>query len=803
MMETGSTGDTRVYATKRLLPYHGYDAPPVVDDGFDWKLPACSHYYGREVECGNQRYEIWSPNSCQDPFYPGIRNGSFPLKPPLRPEQRRYDGQLGRFDPTISPQAYDPERPWLGFIRSPRYVSDLDMELVLEPVTLHWVSEPDSGFRGRIEPSFLRSLVDVNSTADAAIRVLHEVRYTRVALWNLRLCAPSAEDLDKLRVVTRYDDAVDRVREVQRQLVEKEGWVRLALCWKESRPRIEDMRSLPIKPADDGLMGVWLNGMPEYDSLYFLTQTAVPCFLIHELTAEEPRGYLVARSFIEGTPIQPLLDPYRCEYTKVAFSQNNSTYTGTEIRGPAFDAPVRDFQSRTRSSSRWQRELTSDDPLPRNAQRSKGPKKDIRESTSDEDVNDTVSLGSKDSDGGEAEPTFGPSVKPKAAPAMAFPAAEATVLTRFLKFAGLPDAFSPDDLQAWLATMNRVVTGCEWRRIYRIPRRPGVDYVVEFENHLAALQIRGLIDPKNGEIRASEFVGETEFGALQQRLVAIERQTESGLTAAAPEPYAGGRYLRQEPPKTLVLPASAVPEGAELLAEGGYAVKKPDLRVAFRRRLGDGYHLVELLQRRVAGRIGEHRHRPVTTAADLLRLDLAVGLHRCPSANLTLPRANVAARSVDLAEKGHGRTPLATRANGHPSPQTGLGHGRALRVTRAAGHPILENDARSTTGDPRLPCDHLGRAVVHARLLVAIAPARGPVLAATHARVLVRDVLVPETALVHTLALVAAPVHDSTDGASASKVAPRPHAFAEAIAADDARGARGARYPEMPVVDPL
>lgn len=59
---------------------------------------------------------IWSPNSRQDPYYPGhfVAVGLVPL--PSLTSQRRYDGHLGRWDPTRNPQAYNRYKPWLGFI---------------------------------------------------------------------------------------------------------------------------------------------------------------------------------------------------------------------------------------------------------------------------------------------------------------------------------------------------------------------------------------------------------------------------------------------------------------------------------------------------------------------------------------------------------------------------------------------------------------------------------------------------------------------------------------------------------------
>ncbi|KAK7007196.1 hypothetical protein R3P38DRAFT_2436258, partial [Favolaschia claudopus] len=108
--------DTRVYPTSRLLSFHGYDAPAYVDDGFDHRLPPGLRYYGREVETSGRRYELWSPNSIQTPYYPGIRFNPTETAQSRDELLRRYDGQLGKFDYSIVPQYYDPRFPWRGFM---------------------------------------------------------------------------------------------------------------------------------------------------------------------------------------------------------------------------------------------------------------------------------------------------------------------------------------------------------------------------------------------------------------------------------------------------------------------------------------------------------------------------------------------------------------------------------------------------------------------------------------------------------------------------------------------------------------
>jgi hypothetical protein len=88
--------------------------------------------------------------------------------------------------------------------------------------------------------------------------------------------------------------------------------------------------------------------------------------------------------------------------------------------------------------------------------------------------------------------------------------------------------------------------------------KPRVDYYVEFESAEAALKVWGIIDPREGEIHEGYFVGETEFRRITALSQAVLQQAENlAETAPTPEPYAGGRYVREEPPLSSNLPFTA------------------------------------------------------------------------------------------------------------------------------------------------------------------------------------------------------------------------------------------------------
>ncbi|KAF9549475.1 hypothetical protein CPC08DRAFT_591078, partial [Agrocybe pediades] len=101
----------------RLASFAGYSLPPTVMDAMLFLLPRFSLSSHRVVENTQRVWELWSPNSSKNAYYPGVQETGSRFGKSLHSSMRRYDGHEGRFDPTISPQHYDKDRPWLGFIQ--------------------------------------------------------------------------------------------------------------------------------------------------------------------------------------------------------------------------------------------------------------------------------------------------------------------------------------------------------------------------------------------------------------------------------------------------------------------------------------------------------------------------------------------------------------------------------------------------------------------------------------------------------------------------------------------------------------
>jgi hypothetical protein len=286
------TNESTFYRLPRLPSFRGYNRKPVTDDCFLFTLPPFSRYVGRDVEMsdgkGVRRWELWSPNSIRKPFYPGsMIEDNYTLEPPSDLQQRRFDGHLGRFDPTVSPQHYLSSRPWLAFMPLP------DLDLVDSvPIYRVWqfYSESDprrasDPCRGSVSQAFIQELASLSSRLDDRVQELLRVSVVDNGIGepdNIPTF-PTPLDIDRLSTVITFEYAVDFATYIQRGLKNKAAWIAMAEKMVESwPPDLEQLSGRPIPPANDRLLGVWLNGLCEEMCLWFLIHAQVPCFIVHD-----------------------------------------------------------------------------------------------------------------------------------------------------------------------------------------------------------------------------------------------------------------------------------------------------------------------------------------------------------------------------------------------------------------------------------------------------------------------------------------------------------------------------------------
>jgi hypothetical protein len=150
--------DSRKFSVRRHLALSSYLAPPIIDNGLLSRLPWLVQRVGRSVQLEQRVWELWSPNSAVTPFLPGLA-----ASPPehclqVPREHRHFDGHLGRFDFTISPQQFSPSAPWRGFIL--RSCLDSTERPELWPLHQYWeqLVPPPSFDAGRISGKWLDAI---------------------------------------------------------------------------------------------------------------------------------------------------------------------------------------------------------------------------------------------------------------------------------------------------------------------------------------------------------------------------------------------------------------------------------------------------------------------------------------------------------------------------------------------------------------------------------------------------------------------------------------------------------------------
>ncbi|KAJ7066825.1 hypothetical protein B0H15DRAFT_807560 [Mycena belliarum] len=290
--------DSRIFSTARLLSFHGFDECPIVDDGLLFRLPPITFFHSRVVSIDGRKWMIWSANSIQNPYYPGPRAALGTVVRDPDPTQRRYDGRGGRWDYTRVPQTYSAIRPWLGFIRREGRYGSRNVEFT--PV--HSVWDTVGGYQeGRLQAAFVAQMESRNAELDKQMaELLPQILALRTTLCPYRPRVPTRDIMAGLAAVVQYERAVDLAAECQAGMKEKDAWITMVRQWL-AQPFLEPyvLLQLTIIPADEDYLGVWINGAPAEDPLWFLVTAAVPCFVISEV-AEGTKVDQVSDGFAQG-----------------------------------------------------------------------------------------------------------------------------------------------------------------------------------------------------------------------------------------------------------------------------------------------------------------------------------------------------------------------------------------------------------------------------------------------------------------------------------------------------------------------
>ncbi|PPQ75596.1 hypothetical protein CVT26_001659 [Gymnopilus dilepis] len=297
------------FMTERLCSFSGYSALPTTFGAMHFYLPKFNVVSRRTVQVKEKLWELWSPNSRQSEFYPGLADLSKDLEG-LPAHLRRSDGHLGRFDPTMSPQHYDASRPWLGFIR--RNSSGASRP-EFRPFLSVWKTSGTLNY-GTLANDFANQLMKRACDLHQAVEnwKVALVKHPAKQVWGGNPPLPPFAEIARLNNDhgLALEEAVDTFAKVQRQIKYMAAWCQMAnaLVEDETNPDVV-LHEVPI--ADDSFVGVWINGCTEAQGLWLLRHK-VPCYVIHEADSVQDVNRLQSYrsdfhfSFVTGTSLEGL-----------------------------------------------------------------------------------------------------------------------------------------------------------------------------------------------------------------------------------------------------------------------------------------------------------------------------------------------------------------------------------------------------------------------------------------------------------------------------------------------------------------
>ncbi|KAJ3765480.1 hypothetical protein FB446DRAFT_795006 [Lentinula raphanica] len=288
--------DTRIFDTKRVGVFAGYDTLPIVDDRLSFTFPEGCRKSARIVSYEDQedemfspelRIELWSPNSFKYPFFPGVR----PVELPSHNPYNRIDGHFGRFDPSRNPQYFDPRRPYLPFIRRSDKGIMTSQEVECVPLYAVWESSAyPSRDKGYIQELYWNRIVERAKCLRRRMREIGE-RGHRYAFPGFLEAQPSTSSVERdprLPGRISFEEMVTFMSDVQFELKAMAAWVRMAEAldrwnWNSDHSHMLNDHSTRV---EDSLVGLWVNGMSEFMVGWFLL-ASVPLYVCHAVRGSQ------------------------------------------------------------------------------------------------------------------------------------------------------------------------------------------------------------------------------------------------------------------------------------------------------------------------------------------------------------------------------------------------------------------------------------------------------------------------------------------------------------------------------------
>lgn len=284
------------FSAPRLLPEAGYaDDPGPIPFLSKLILPDDQPKSSGDVSIAGRRFELWSPNSRRLPFYPGIKAPGMDLEDLAR-GRKRYDGHLGPLDPTYHPQHYQPNRPYLPFVRRhshlnpPRDYPEFTPVFDIQEV---WQPDPTSNHNGgRVRSAYISKLRKRNRAITEDMLAQRD-RLRRSAsealrlLWKRRPVFPLDSDICDLDRVDTFEEAVDTITSMQRGIKYRDAWTRYARMKDQASFNLEDAPFTFTVEVNERFMGIWVSDEACEDVMLYLTREGVACFFLYEYCAGE------------------------------------------------------------------------------------------------------------------------------------------------------------------------------------------------------------------------------------------------------------------------------------------------------------------------------------------------------------------------------------------------------------------------------------------------------------------------------------------------------------------------------------
>lgn len=357
--------DSRIYLQPRLTSNTGYDLPRQVLTSLAAKVPRFEIYAGSIVCQNGVFYEVWSMNSKRQPYCSGLPSATEKPNYPFYAAEirlRRFDGHIGPYDSSVSPQLLDREHPWRVLIlREGEIAESSRPEPEFIDFSAVWISEDSR--TGKLHNEVIDALSARNDDLDSRISACESSLRMHRPYWSSRPWYPKPRHITLLKDTHTYETVVDNGVAIQRGIKEKDAWLRFVDLSGGLWDLCDDRELGEVPAANDNYMGCWINGTTQNEALWLMA-AKVPCFIVHkQIIQEAPYGLPEFQSFATLPEILPRLSSTKNSYEAVAMRNEAVVHPIPEpapVIATANDPTLEEMQSSS-SAQGW----CYGDPFPR------------------------------------------------------------------------------------------------------------------------------------------------------------------------------------------------------------------------------------------------------------------------------------------------------------------------------------------------------------------------------------------------------------------------------------------------------